>query len=161
MKYLLTFENIRWGTIGAGIVPFCETSKRFLIGLRSKYVMEGLTWGGFGGKLDIDEGVDESIEIAAKREFEEETGYNGEVNLIKGFIFRERSFEYHNFIGIVNDEFRPILNWENDEARWMTYDELLRLRTKHFGLERFLKESKDLFENLDKPQTNLTLDEDF
>jgi 8-oxo-dGTP pyrophosphatase MutT (NUDIX family) len=74
MRYLKVFETY-WGTIGAGIVPFCVNTKRFLIGLRSGYVMEPHTYGGFGGKLDIDEGVDETIEIAAKRELSEETGY--------------------------------------------------------------------------------------
>jgi 8-oxo-dGTP pyrophosphatase MutT (NUDIX family) len=161
MKYLLTFENLRCGNIGAGIIPFCEKTKRFLLGLRSGYVLEPNTYGGFGGKLDIDEGVYETIEMAAKRELEEETGFNGDIELIKGFIFKERNFEYHNYIGVVSEEFQPVLNWENDESRWMTYDELLRLRPKHFGLDRFLKESKEIFEKLAKPQINLSFDEDF
>ena len=161
MRYLLTFENIRWGTIGAGIVPFCKETNKFLVGLRSEEVLEPHTWGGFGGKLDIDEGVDETIKEAAKRELEEETGYSGSIELIKGFIFKERNFEYHNYIGIVDKEFEPILNWENDEARWLTYEELLRLNNKHFGLKRFLKESKEIFENLAKQQNNLSFDEDF
>jgi len=145
MKYILTFENIRWGSIGAGIVPFCEKTKRFLVGLRSEGVLEPHTWNGFGGKLDIDEGVDETIEIAAKRELEEETGFNDNIELIKGYIFKEKSFEYHNYIGIVKEEFKPILNWENDDASWMTYEELLKLRKKHFGLDIFLQKSKLIF----------------
>lgn len=161
MRYLLTFENMRWSSIGAGIVPFCEKTKRFLVGLRSEDVLEPHTWGGFGGKLDIDEGIDETISTAAKRELVEETGFSGNIELIKGFIFKERNFEYHNYIGLVSEEFQPVLNWENDEARWMTYDELLRLRPKHFGLERFLQESKLIFEKLAKPQNNLSFDEDF
>jgi 8-oxo-dGTP pyrophosphatase MutT (NUDIX family) len=147
MRYLKIFESY-WGTIGAGIVPFCVNTKRFLIGLRSGYVMEPHTYGGFGGKLDIDEGVDETIEIAAKRELSEETGYYEEIELLKGYIFKDNNFEYHNFIGIVDEEFKPRLNWENDKAIWITYQELLELDRKHFGLERFLKESKDLFESL-------------
>jgi 8-oxo-dGTP pyrophosphatase MutT (NUDIX family) len=116
--------------------------------------------GVFGGKLDIDEGVDEAIEEAAKRELKEETGYFGSIELIKGFIFKENNFEYHNYIGIVDKEFQPILNWENEDARWLTYEQLLRLNNKHFGLKRFLKESKLIFENLVN-QNNLSFDEDF
>jgi 8-oxo-dGTP pyrophosphatase MutT (NUDIX family) len=152
MRYLLTFENLRHGRIGAGIVPFCKETNKFLVGLRSEEVLESDTWGVFGGKLDIDEGVDEAIEEAACRELKEETGYFGSIELIKGFIFKEKNFEYHNYIGIVDKEFEPIINWENYEARWLTYEELLRLNNKHFGLERFLKESKAIFENLVKPQ---------
>lgn len=161
MKYLLTFENLRWGSLGAGIIPFCENTQKFLIGHRSAYVLEPYTWGGFGGKLDIDEGIDETIEEAAKRELEEETGYGDEITLIKGFVFKERNFEYHNYIGIVKEEFIPRLNWENKDARWMTYEQLLRLSPKHFGLERFLQESKSIFENLVKAESDLKFDEDF
>jgi 8-oxo-dGTP pyrophosphatase MutT (NUDIX family) len=160
MKYLLIFENLRCVNIGAGIIPFCEKTKRFLLGFRSCYVLEPNTYGGFGGKLDIDEGIDETIEMAAKRELEEETGFSGNIKLIKGFVFKEINFEYHNYIGLVSEEFHPVLNWENDESRWMTYDELLRLRSKHFGLDRFLNESKEIFEKLAKPN-NLSFDEDF
>ena len=149
MKYLKLYENY-WGTIGAGIVPFCKTTKKFLIGFRSAYVYEPHTWGGFGGKLDIDEGIEEAIEEAAVRELEEETRYDGEIKLLKGFIFTDpkAGFEYHNFIGLVIDEFKPILNWENEKAVWMTYKELIELPKKHFGLQRFLNESKEMFESL-------------
>jgi 8-oxo-dGTP pyrophosphatase MutT (NUDIX family) len=160
LKYLKIFESY-WGTIGAGIVPFCKTTKRFLIGLRSAYVLEPHTWGGFGGKLDIDEGVDEAIEEAACRELEEETRYSGNIELIKGFVFKDTNFEYHNFIGIVDEEFRPILNWENDETKWLTYQELLNLPRKHFGLERFLKESEELFKEYAGSDIKLNFDEDF
>jgi hypothetical protein len=44
MRYLLTFENMRWGTIGAGIVPYCKETNKFLVGLRSDYVLESDTW---------------------------------------------------------------------------------------------------------------------
>lgn len=139
-----------WGSIAAGIVPYCNKTKRFLVGLRSGDVMEPNTWGGFGGKLDVDEGIDESIQEAAIRELGEETGYSGSIRLIKGFVYRDdaHNFQYHNFIGVVFDEFDPHLNWENDDAVWLTYSMLLRLPDKHFGLSRFMKESKSLFEGL-------------
>lgn len=146
MKYIKIFESY-FGTIGAGIVSFCCTTKRFLIGYRSQHVLDAHTWGGFGGLLDYDEDVKE-IEKAAKRELEEETKYFNKIELLKGFIFKDKNSEYHNFIGVVDDEFKPILNYENDKAVWMTYQELLKLPNKHFGLKIFLKESKNLFESI-------------
>ena len=42
-----------WGTIGAGILPYCVKTKKYLVLLRSDEVLEPLTWGLIGGKLDI------------------------------------------------------------------------------------------------------------
>ena len=148
MKYIKTFEQIYWGTAGAGILPFCTTTKRFLVGFRSIDVMEPHTYGTFGGKLDVDDVNEDTIQEAAIRELQEETEYYDNIDLIKGYVFKDKNFEYHNYIGKVDIEFKPILNWENDKAIWITYDELLNLKPKHFGLAKFLNESKMLFENL-------------
>jgi 8-oxo-dGTP pyrophosphatase MutT (NUDIX family) len=133
-------EKIYWGKIGAGILPICIKTGRFLVGLRSDDVMEPNTWGIFGGKLDIDEGINETIKIAALRELEEETKFKGDIELIEGYVFKDENFSYHNFFGIVQYEFEPILNWENDDAIWINYDELMNLNNKHFGLEAFLND---------------------
>lgn len=137
-----------WGTIAGGAVLYCPTTEHFLIALRSKHVMESHTWGGFGGKLDIDEGVNETIEEAVKRELQEETGYSGSVSLRPGYVYKDMNFEYHNFIGIVANEFTPQLNWENDDAQWVTFDQLMNLKGQHFGLSAFLKNSLSMFTSL-------------
>lgn len=147
-KPFIEVSNIYFGTIGAGIVPFCKKTKKFLVGLRSNRVLEPNTWGGFGGKLDVNNEVQEEIEKAAIRELEEETGYSGEIKLQKGFVFKDDNFEYHNFIGIVEEEFDVKLNWENTSYKWLTYNELKTLQRKHFGLARFLSESESLFEKV-------------
>lgn len=144
----ILFEAEYWGTIAGGAVLYCPKTKRFLIALRSSEVMEPHTWGGFGGKLDIDEGINETVEEAVKRELEEETGYGGSISLLPGYVFKDKEFEYHNFIGIINNEFIPQLNWENDDAQWMTFEQLMNLKGKHFGLSTFLKKSKSLFFSL-------------
>ena len=158
LKYLKAFNEHHiqtngrtfWGSIGAGILPICKKTKRILVGLRSEYVLEPNTWGSFGGKLDIDEGVEETIREGAIRELEEELRYNGHIELIDAFIFRSGSFEYHNFFGIVDEEFEPILDWENSDAKWMTIEELYQHPKKHFGLISLLKESGDLLEKIIK-----------
>ena len=147
MIYIKTYKLFEeyHGSIGAGIIPCCTNTGRFLLGFRSEEVFEGHTWGGFGGKLDVDEGVDENIEEAAIRELEEESGYNGNIKLIKGCVFRDRNFEYHNYIGLVHKEFDCELNWENDDFRWVSMDELKLIKPKHFGLKYFLNNSADIF----------------
>lgn len=155
MKYIKKFESFThtngktfWGSIGAGIIPVCTETKRILLGFRSSEVMEPHTWGGFGGKLDIDEGIDENIKEASLRELQEETEYVGDITLINAFVYKHGNFEYHNFFGIVPNEFEPILNWENEKYEWFTYDELIDLKNKHFGLVSLLKESDKLLRKI-------------
>jgi len=131
----------RWGNIGAGILPYCKKTKRFLLAFRSSYVLEPHTWGIWGGKIEDNEDVEES----AIREFNEETGCNKPIELIPSYIYKERGFTYHNFIGLIEDEFDPELDWENERGlvetedyKWVTLNELLKIKPKHFGLEKLL-----------------------
>jgi 8-oxo-dGTP pyrophosphatase MutT (NUDIX family) len=89
-----------------------------------------------GGKVDDD---NVSLKSEALREFHEETGYTGQVTLIPSFVYRDGDFSYHNFIGIVPNEFQPQSNWETDKFEWITLDELLKIQPKHFGLKALLQ----------------------
>ena len=141
-----------WGDIAAGVLPICSKTKRILLNLRSKYVNEPNTYGIYGGKLDNDEDITEAV----KREFLEESGYNGNIKLIPAFIFKNKSgtFEYHNFICIIDDEFIPELDWESDGYRWVTFEELMKeqiysdytneMEEKHPGLKELLKDPMSL-----------------
>lgn len=155
MKHLITFENYThhngqtfWGSIGAGILPVCKETKRILVGYRSSHVLEPHTYGVFGGKLDIDDGIDETIKQACLRELEEETCYRGEIDLVDAYVFKSGDFTYYNFFGIVPKEFEPELDWENEDAIWITLEELINLKNKHFGLEALLKNSIDILKNI-------------
>lgn len=140
MRHLISiYEYIiaegRWGHVGAGILPYCTKTNKFLISLRSRYVLEPNTWNLWGGKI---EDVDETVERSALREFRKETGYNGQIKLIKSYIYKEKNFTYYNFIGIVNNEFIPNLDWETQDFKWMSLDDLIKLEPKHFGLKSLL-----------------------
>jgi 8-oxo-dGTP pyrophosphatase MutT (NUDIX family) len=156
MKHLKRFESfqsagngkIYWGSLGTGILPVCPATGRILVGFRSDSVLEPHTWGTFGGKLDIDEGIDETIKEAAMRELEEETDFTGHMKLVNAYVFVDGTFSYHNFFGIVEHEFEPMLNWENDDAVWYTLDELKALKNKHFGLVALLENSLPLLKKI-------------
>jgi len=111
-----------------------------LLNLRSSYVLEPNTYGVYGGKLD-DEVEDEAGVIsAAKREFNEETGYDGKIDIVPSYIYRYKNvFTYYNFIGIIEDEFEPELDWESDGYKWLTLKEFLEIEPKHFGLQELIK----------------------
>ncbi len=128
-----------WGTAGAGVLPLCIKTGRFLLPFRSGYVQEPHTWGVWGGKIDDGEEPREAV----KREVEEEMGYNIAIKYELIYTYSHGSFKYYNFIGIVTQEFDPELNWETDKFKWVTWDELQKIKPKHFGLEALLKNGEN------------------
>jgi len=142
--YNFLLERDYYGDEASGVIPFCIETKRFLISLRSTEVMDsnGVNYYGiFGGKNDDDDSSPEDVCI---RELEEETKYNGNIKLIPLFIFKDKKFKYYNFLGLVPNEFEPNLNWENEDAKWVTFDEMMNIKPKHFGLQGLLNDSKSL-----------------
>ena len=48
--------------------------------------------------------------------------------MIPAYVFRNDKYEYHNFIGLVGEEFGSKLNWESETSGWITLPELMKLR---------------------------------
>lgn len=131
----ILLEGEYWGNAGAGILPYAINTKRFLMSLRSGEVYEPHTWSLWGGKVEGGENVAE----AAEREFREETGYSKPINLVKSYIFKDpkEDFKYTNFVGIIENEFIPKLDWETQSYKWVTYTQLEILEPKHLGFKKF------------------------
>jgi 8-oxo-dGTP pyrophosphatase MutT (NUDIX family) len=137
-----TDGQVFWGSVAAGILVICPTTKRILLNHRSEDVQEPLTWNIYSGKLDDDE-LEENIDQVAIRELREETGYKGKIDLIPSYIFRKGKFTFYNFIGLVPKEFIPIDNWESIGHQWCTLDEFLEIKPKHFGLRTLIEKDLD------------------
>ena len=140
-------DSYYYGNRAAGVLPICTKTKKILLGYRSVECNEPHTWGLFGGKAE----GEEPIEEIAMREFYEETGCNVDVELLPALVFRDKShgFEYHNFVGLVDEEFTPRLNWENEKAKWFTYQEALDLKYDlHFGLSKWLQNLRDYYSDI-------------
>lgn len=127
-----------WGSKGAGCLVVCPSTKRILLGQRSKDVEQPLEWGGFGGAIDMNE----DVKTAALRELREETGFKGKATLIPLFKFKKQSFTFFNFLAIVDVEYKPKLDWETAQAKWFKWDHLPS--PLHFGLKSILQNSKAL-----------------
>ena len=145
-----------WGDRGAGILAIAEDTGNVLVALRSDYVNEPGTWGTVGGKVDNNE----SFEEAAIREFEEETGYAGPIDLIPGYKFVDGPvFEYQNFIGVVPEEFETEpTTWETSMFEWIPVEKLKNLAPKHRGLDAFIHaDFSKLQDIVNKPTDNVHL----
>jgi len=125
---------------GAGVLPIAQSSGKILLGMRT----EG-EWAGWGGEAE--EG--ENAQQTAEREFREETGYKGVVSLFPDYIREDSKITFHNFIGIVPDQFAPVINHEHLFADWFSLEELDELK-KHPGLTALLRHSGSKIERLSR-----------
>lgn len=133
-----------WGKQGAGCIFLAKDTKRILLPFRSRAVLEPNTWGVWGGAID----KNESPESAVRREVKEEAGYKGNVEFVKLAVFQKDSFQYHNFLAIVDTEFTPDLNWETETYKWVPYGEWPS--PMHFGLKYLIDNSGNKIENIIK-----------
>jgi len=82
---------------------------------------------------------------AARIEFKEESGYDGKIEMIPSYVFEKKNsegkvvFTYHNYIGILDNEFEPDLDWETQDFKWVTFEEMMKIDPKHFGLQGLMK----------------------
>lgn len=137
---LIKEEKEYWGTEAAGVLPYSVETNKFLLNLRSSEVYEPNTWNLWGGKFDEGEEVDD-VEYVCMREFKEETYYNGDIKLYSLYVYNDTNFKYHNFLGIMNEEFKPRLNWESSDYKWVTLEEMENIKPMHFGLKALLEHS--------------------
>lgn len=145
MQFIKLFESF-WGDEASGILPICKTTGRILIGKRSSWVLEPHTWGNFGGAIGLNHNGNQEEKLSPKdnaiKEFQEETGYLGNIEMIPSYIFNIGNFSYYNFIGLTDSEFNHdssnIEHEEVSEIKWLTLDEVLNHEDLHFGLKSLL-----------------------
>lgn len=120
------------GGIGSGFVPmalapgvgiFPIYKGKLLLGKRSNLVDSPGTWSGFGGALN----PNETPEEGAMRELFEETGYAQDAELLR--------IQPGIYLARVKKSYKPKLNWETSEARWVTLAEARKLKPPHWGLD--------------------------
>ena len=133
-----------FGAQGAGCVILARDTGRFLIAHRSAHVEQPHSWGGWGGAIDSGEDPAEAV----KREVHEETGYSGSITMEPMYVFKKDTFRYYNFLVIVDQEFTPRLDWENQGFKWCEYGKWPQ--PLHFGLVALFKDAKsaELMKNL-------------
>ena len=54
------------------------------------------------------------------------------------YVFKSGTFTYYNYLALVKDEFKPTLNWETQNYKWVEYGDWPS--PLHFGLENVIKD---------------------
>ena len=137
--------------LAAGIIPICTTTGRILLCQRNEEGSHPLMWGLFGGTF---EEVDRLPKVTAKREFKEETKYDGGYKLSTTPIdTNETNFlTYYTYVGLFDNEFEPDVNGDDVHSQenvgygWFYLDEMPDNMIPE--LEETLKEKRILLGNI-------------
>jgi 8-oxo-dGTP pyrophosphatase MutT (NUDIX family) len=119
-----------WGRAAAGSILMAKNTCRIGIAHRSAHVEQPNTWGTIGGAID----PGEDPKQAAVEEAEEEVGYlhrDGDY-LIEIDLFQSGTFRYTTFLYVIEQEFHPRLNWENQGFGFFDFGKWPQ--PLHFGL---------------------------
>lgn len=132
-----------FGNQGAGCIFLAKDTNRFLLAHRSASVEQPGTWGIWGGAIDSHE----TPQVAATREAEEESGYNGQIKMVPLYIFEAHRngkivFKYFNFLAIVPTEFTPHLDWESQGFQWCEFGDWPS--PLHFGVTAILNDASSV-----------------
>ena len=102
--------------LAAGIIPICTSTSRILLCRRGFEGSHPNCWGLFGGTF---EEVDNIPKETAKREFDEETKYEGTYQISSTPIHTNESnfLTYYTYVGLFDDEFEPDVNGEDEHSQ--------------------------------------------
>jgi 8-oxo-dGTP pyrophosphatase MutT (NUDIX family) len=94
--------------IAAGVLPICTKTGRILLVRRGFNQPSPGLWAGFGGKMEPE---DSNPQETAKREFKEESQYEGEYRISKEpvYVNRDNHLDFYTYIGLFDEEFVPEL----------------------------------------------------
>jgi 8-oxo-dGTP pyrophosphatase MutT (NUDIX family) len=132
----------------SGILPICVRTARICLAWRSTHVHEGNCWSTIGGanKPSL------SPEDNARRELQEETGFFGRITLRPAYVYADGDFRYHNFLGLVDEEFEiaeSVTRWEVTALRWSHFHMIIgtmrrRPQLFHIGLHKLFSSAEQL-----------------
>jgi 8-oxo-dGTP pyrophosphatase MutT (NUDIX family) len=147
MNLTLIYEDIQnngiyYGSKGAGVLFYCKSTNKILLGLRSAQANESGTWGIIGGSIEEKE---DPIEAAHREVCEELNLKKCNLPLKLIYIYNRSNFQYYNYLCEVSSEFKPIKNWEHDKLEWFDINKLPS--NIHYGVKHLLPNFKKLIEN--------------
>ncbi len=133
----------------AGILLIARVSKQLLLGKRSKEDAEAGTWGLITLDLNTKINNNEEAKDETLKLFREQFGYTGNIELNEILVNTADDFRFYNYIGIVDKEFMPQLNWEIEKYQWFTYEDFIAANDDklHYGVKILKEKSIDQIKN--------------
>lgn len=109
-------------TKAAGIIPIAADTGRILLNRRGPKLNDPFKLSCWGGYCALGETCEEN----AIREFGEESGYSGSIQLVKILIDQNptKKVTFTTFVGVIPNEFDPILDDESDGYIWISSGQL-------------------------------------
>jgi ADP-ribose pyrophosphatase YjhB (NUDIX family) len=132
--------------IGAGVIAIDKKTGDILLGRRSFQSPSPNTWSPFGGTYESNK--DLSPKDTAKREFGEETGGEGQYEMLTSpfYIQDTPKLTFYNYIGIANDKFPVNINKEHITYGWFPLDYLPS--NLHPGFQELISHKKPELESI-------------
>ncbi len=129
----------------SGILILARSTGRVLLVKRSSKVRNPNVWSIPGGLVEYGE----SIVEGALRETLEEVGFDGPyLDLLYLFTHKKGEAEFTTYLGIVEDEFDPLLNWESSDAGWFDPSFATLPHPLHPGLRSLWIHRSDVIEDI-------------
>lgn len=127
--------------LGAGILLLAISTGRVLLIKRSGEVRNPHTWSVPGGLVERGE----KVETAALRETAEEVGFEGPyTDFLYLYTHFKGRFEFVTFLGIIEEEFVPHLNWESEDWCWCKPDFMELPYPLHRGVFELFQDRADV-----------------
>jgi len=122
----------------AGGLFYAVDTGRFLF-LHRTQSKHSRVWGLAGGTAELGE----TAWQACEREIAEEIGEQiiAKTIPLERFRSRDAEFEYHTYVCVVDEEFRPVLNHEHDGYAWVCYSAWPR--PLHYGVRNTLNKKSN------------------
>lgn len=124
---------------GAGCLIWSIKGEQFLLIRRSEYVPLSNTWSLPGGRVD----PGETPKDAARRETYEEIGFDIKQRSLK-LIYKNEThapkFKFFTYACVVDNTFKPTLNWESSDYRWCGISDLPE--NLHWGVEQMVNNER-------------------
>ena len=136
-------ELLNYGLNAVGCIFYAKDSGKICLVYRSQRVRKPHCWSSVGGKVEDGEELEEAL----RREVSEELQYDEKYKLDKICEYKENSFKYTTYLAIVDHEFTPILNWENEDFIWINPFGKFP-RPLHPGFEKTIQLIRDYIANL-------------
>ena len=140
--FLESVEEVKPRDYGAGILFVCPSTKKVLLLLRAEGGEDANVWCSLGGKGELGE---TPMETAVREVWEEGQIGPKQYKLVEEPLRINQNtptFKFITYLGLVDQEFSPVINYEHTDAKWFSFDEIWQIPL-HYGIKAIFTDEKN------------------